>query len=128
MWGIYITTLPIASLLTALAVSVVWIRITRRYARLSNQRFKEYETYLEKKEHIIFEKTRAVRELFFQVHHQGPRAAMASVLGLLNLYSRESKTLSENLTLLSRPNHHRYASLAIAENSCEPATAPESCW
>lgn len=113
MWVGYIITSLIVSLLTALVVSAAWIRITRRYARLSHTRHFEQMQLLKKKESIISEKTLALRELFFQVHHRGPRPAMASALGLLDLYNRESKELGENLQLLAKPNHHAYASLSI---------------
>ena len=124
MWGGYIIVGLIVFLITSLVVSVAWIRVTRRYARLSSLKFQEYESMLSDKikllqdqEKTIEEKTEAIRELFHQVNHKWARPAMASVLGLLNLYSPDSKNLGENLILLSRPNHHRYGSLAIKQKT-----------
>lgn len=98
MWGHLIN-----SLITSLVVSAVWIFLLRRYSKRSTKKYQA----------LINEKTEALREIFYLMHHQGARKAMASVLGLLeSLYGKESKELGENLTLLSRPMHHKYAKLA----------------
>ena len=86
---------------------------------LSDQ-MQEYESMLDsqfsvllEKEELINEKTVALRELYYLIHHSGPRPAMASGLGLLGLYWQEAKVLDQQLVLLARPNHHGYAKLSI---------------
>lgn len=139
MWGyigdclVAIINWLIGSLPIALVVSVVWIRITRRYARLSTIKFQEYESRLSEqmqeyesmldeqfkllleKEKLNTQQTKALQDLYYEIHHRGPRPAMASALGLCGLYWPDSKDLGENLILLSKPNHHKYAALAIKQ-------------
>lgn len=127
----YIVFCWIGHLITALVVSAAWIVLTRRYARRFRRRVSEYNDrlieqeqdyesmlseqfrLLSEKEKELSEKTEALQELYYRIHHAGPRPAMASVLGLFDLSSRDSKALGETLELLSRPNHHKYAALAI---------------
>lgn len=134
----YIATCWTVHLITALAVSAIWIVLTRRYARRFKKRVSEYsdklneqeqnyesmlqqqfqelsekEEQLSEKSRQLSERSQQLQELYYRIHHAGPRPAMASVLGLLDLSSRESVDLGQTLDLLSRPNHHKYASLAI---------------
>lgn len=71
---------------------------------------KEFE--LNQKNQLIEQKTIALRKLYHKVHHDGPRPVLARILGLLNLYWLEAKSLRELITLLGRPNHHGYGILA----------------
>ena len=78
------------------------------YESMLEQQFNE----LKDKEGLVKEKTEALKELYYQMHHTRSRPAMASSLGLLSLYWHDSKELGQNIDLLSRPNHHRYAAIA----------------
>ncbi|HTF19362.1 MAG TPA: hypothetical protein VK658_14880 [Chryseolinea sp.] len=120
----------VCSIAGGLVATAFWIHSNRQYARMAKMKFREYETMLSEqmqdyeslleeqfkvlveKEEMINEKTAALRELYYLMHHTRARPAMASGLGLLGLYWQDSKTLDANLKLLAKPNHHGYAAIA----------------
>lgn len=94
--------------------------LLRRYTSLKSLQSQDYESQLmRKKEEIrkaysdLQEKTEALRKIIGRVYHRGIIPRAASILGLCNVLRPSLKELMSNIEMARRPNHHRYADLAI---------------
>jgi transcriptional regulator of heat shock response len=70
---------------------------------------------LQQQHNELDEKTKALQQIIHKVYHEGPLPISGRINGLAQISFPSLKKLDELLTLLERPHHHRYASLARKE-------------
>jgi hypothetical protein len=100
-----------------LAMYVVSINMFRMYLKAMSTKFQAKEAQLKKQKTDIAERTQALQTIIHRVYHEGPMPISKRIIGLARISFPSLKTLKEYLTLLTRPNHHEYAKLALKEFS-----------
>lgn len=104
--------ISVLSLLTGFSIAGT---IFRRHLQNTSKRSQALSLVLEDKAAQIKEQKKALQELIYQFHHSGLNPKCKRLRGISDLGLRPIKVLKENLELLSRPNHHGYAKLALKE-------------
>lgn len=111
----------IVSFFSCLATFLVLTKFYQRYLILSSNKLREYDAQLAQKldeirsgKMEIKEQKEAIRSLFYQLQHSGPRPMAASGLGAAGLYWNKRGEQRDIHVLLGRPNHHLMADQAMA--------------
>jgi len=87
----------------------------RKVFRLTSAEQAYYENSLFLKEREIEQKTLALREVMRQIQHYGGNPILKRFRGLRSVCSEWWRNLYENMALAQKPNHHRYAELALVD-------------
>lgn len=111
----------IVSFFSCLTTFLVLTRFFQRYMILSSKRLRDYDAQLAEKVNEvrqgkleIKEQKEAIRSLFYQLQHSGPRPMAASGMGAAGLYWKKRGEQRDVHVLLSEPNHHLMANQAMA--------------
>lgn len=108
---IYATLFALSLFLGALTTAVIF----RRHLKKSFIHSQELASTLVQKADEIKEQRAALQEMIYQFHHYGLNPKCKRLRGISDLGLRPIKVLRQNLELLSRPHHHKYAKMAIKE-------------
>lgn len=108
---ISLTVGVVSLLLGALVVGASF----RRHISNSSSRMIEYQRTLDQRAAHIAEQQKAIQDLIYQYHHYGLNPKCKRLRGISDLGLRPVERLQQNLVLLSRPNHYKYAKVAIKE-------------